>query len=251
MSMSERAPAASTAAGDTAGAGRAMGAAEKVKERLRETTHEVTERTRRVAETARSRVADEFRSAAKNGAGCLAKGARDVSDALDEACNTLREREDNRAASYVGGAAEGIRRASRYLEERSPDQIAEDAGGVVRRHPAMVLGGVFAAGLLAGRFLRASAPEKRESRRAERAGEGDGGSGDADRYGTQSYGASAQGYGASSQGYGAAQGAMAGSTPPAPGAIGSSPGGSTSPTSAPDHTGQAPYRAGSEGSEAL
>lgn len=266
MSMSERAPAtpagttgATGASGD--GAGRAT---DKVKERLRETTQELGQRTRRVAETARERIAGEVSTAAKSGAECVATGFRDVGDALSQACDTLRERNDGRAATYVSGAADGMKRASRYFEERSPEQIARDAGGIVRRNPALVLGGLFAAGLLAGRFLRASSPDAREHRRARREGYGGQGMGYGssrpDESAGSSYGPS-RGYGSSSpggySGYGTQgyQGTPGQSASQGASGQGSSQAGSQTglpPTIAPEHTGNPPYRpGGTEGSEAL
>jgi hypothetical protein len=130
----------------------------RMKDRLTQTRHQVAEQTRRAAADARSRIAVGVRSATKSGMTSVCKGCHDVSDALRDASNTLREREDSRAAAYVTGAADGLERASRYLEGRTPDQIAGEAGDIVRRHPALVLGGLLVAGLLVGRFLRASAP---------------------------------------------------------------------------------------------
>jgi hypothetical protein len=181
---------------------------------------------------ARGRIAEEVRAATQSGASCVATGFRDIGDALSDASNTLRERKDTRAASYVNDAAEGIRKASRYLEERSPDELAEDAGRVVRRHPAIVLGGLFAAGLLAGRFLRASAPEARAQRRSPRE-DGLDSSGDTTDFGaTQGETRSGPGSPAAWE----ASSRLAGQHT----------------TGAPAHTGNPPYRAGgSEGSEAL
>ncbi len=163
---------AATSAGQTTDPSQSAG--EKVKDRLRETSQEVAQRTRQIATDARARLGDEVRTAARSGAACISSGCRDAGDALAEASGKLRQREDTRAATYVEQAADGLHRASRYFEERTPEQIADDAGDVVRRHPGLVLGGVFAVGLLTGRFLRASsaARSERDWKRERRSSEG-------------------------------------------------------------------------------
>ena len=62
-------------------------------------------------------------------------------------------------AANVAGAVEQL---NQYLEERNLAQVIEDAGEVARRHPGMVIGGMFLTGLALGRFLKAS-----ESRQGE------------------------------------------------------------------------------------
>jgi hypothetical protein len=138
---------------------RLVEAKHQAKHRIDEARRDVTRETRRLAAEARERLAAGVRSGATTGIQGVCASCRDVRDALHSAADTLREKNDTRAAGCVSGAADGLDRASRYLEERSPDQLASDAGNVVRSHPGMVLGGIAALGLLTGRFLRASAHE--------------------------------------------------------------------------------------------
>ena len=65
-------------------------------------------------------------------------------------------------ADYVDSAAGAVEQLNQYLEERNLAQVIEDAGEVARRHPGMVIGGMFLTGLALGRFLKAS-----ESRQGE------------------------------------------------------------------------------------
>jgi hypothetical protein len=47
-----------------------------------------------------------------------------------------------------------------YLDSREVGEILRDARDVARRRPELLVGTLFFAGLLLGRFLRSSAPEE-------------------------------------------------------------------------------------------
>lgn len=134
-----------------------------VKHRFNDRARDMKEQGRKAAIDARQRITRTFHSTAESGVRSVAEGLRDAADAVDDASSRLRERNDKRAAKYVGTAADGLHKAHHYVEKRSPEELADDAGDVVRRYPALVLGGTLAVGLLLGRFLRASAPEPRSS----------------------------------------------------------------------------------------
>ena len=69
--------------------------------------------------------------------------------------DNLRQNEQTSGyAQYVHQAADQIDRFSGYLQNREPRQIMSDAENWARRNPALVLGGAFALGLLASRFLK-------------------------------------------------------------------------------------------------
>jgi hypothetical protein len=57
-------------------------------------------------------------------------------------------------------AAERARRLSSYLEEGNGDRFVRDLEDVTRRRPWAVAAGAFAVGLVASRFLKASAERR-------------------------------------------------------------------------------------------
>lgn len=132
------------------------------KRRLKGARDEIMRRGRTAAQDARERINRMVRESASAGMDSAKQGCDDVCAALNNASKTLKERDDRRSAAYVSAAADGVKRASTYIDDRSPGDIADDAAGIIRRNPAVSLGGLFAVGLLAGRFLRASAPEEPE-----------------------------------------------------------------------------------------
>jgi hypothetical protein len=77
-------------------------------------------------------------------------------DAIREAADKLRQENHPEIASYVAAAAEQCDRMRDVLEHRGIGELAEDAKRFTRRHPEMVYGGLFFAGLAMMRFLKAS-----------------------------------------------------------------------------------------------
>ncbi|HVS03138.1 MAG TPA: hypothetical protein VMT16_10255 [Thermoanaerobaculia bacterium] len=96
-----------------------------------------------------------------------------LSQALAAAAGKLREGNEDALARALGGLARKLDDLAGYLERRDPRRVAEDVERFARRHPELFLGSMFAVGLVAGRFLRASRRhleqvEKREARRSGR-----------------------------------------------------------------------------------
>lgn len=99
------------------------------------------------------RQANEALSERKNAA---AQYTKDAASAVHDAADSLTDQEDDTLAGYINGFADQIDRVGSYIDERDIDEIAEDTRGVARRHPALFFGGLFVAGIAAGRVLRAS-----------------------------------------------------------------------------------------------
>jgi len=78
------------------------------------------------------------------------------------------QREDSQLAGPAGKAANQLERIAGYLRHNEPEEFIEDLGGLVRRRPEVAFGGLFIAGLVAARFLKASARRQEELRRDAR-----------------------------------------------------------------------------------
>jgi hypothetical protein len=76
---------------------------------------------------------------------------------INQAAHALRAVKADPVAEAVDSAAGRFRDASSYIEDRSLGDILSDAEDVARRHPGLMLGGLFLTGLLAARFVKASA----------------------------------------------------------------------------------------------
>jgi len=141
---------------------RAADMAERVVSGTREVKEQVmqkaSELTRAVADGVREE-AEKFFDEQK---GKLGDKAKRVGKAINQAAHALHAVKADPLAEAVDAAAERINEASSYLEERNLGDLVSDAEDVARRHPALLLGGLFVTGLIAARFIKASASREDE-----------------------------------------------------------------------------------------
>ncbi len=80
-----------------------------------------------------------------------------LSDSLRQASAQLRQSEGGAVfAQYLDTAAARVQGVSTHLDERAMSDLFSDLEGYARRQPAVFLGGMFAVGTLAARFLRST-----------------------------------------------------------------------------------------------
>jgi len=94
-----------------------------------------------------------------NQIGAAAESIGKASEALQGVGKQLREQDQAPIAQYADQAAQQVQRASEYLRGKDLDQLIAEAERVGRQQPALFVGGAFALGLLAARFLKSSPPE--------------------------------------------------------------------------------------------
>lgn len=116
-------------------------AKDQVVQTARQATSQAGERASNVLAAQKTRLADEVSVFA---------------EALHKAGDTLDERNDQAIGRYVHQAADCIDSCVNYLRERDTSEMVRGIGGFTRRHPEVVLGGLFLAGVAAARFLKAS-----------------------------------------------------------------------------------------------
>jgi hypothetical protein len=78
------------------------------------------------------------------------------SEAARRASQRLEEENDHHVARYVSRAADCIDRAGQRLDQREISALMGDVENAVRRHPEVVFGSLFIAGVTMARFLKAS-----------------------------------------------------------------------------------------------
>lgn len=90
----------------------------------------------------------------------LAQKADEYAGAASAAAVRLREGEKGGEANLLTGpaeaAAEQLGRLSRYLKDSDPAEIMKGINDLARRKPELFFGGLFLAGLIGARFLKAS-----------------------------------------------------------------------------------------------
>src|SRR5688572_24430043 len=117
-----------------------------VKGRAREAVNQVKERA---GERIESRISDTKSRAAETLSG--------VASSLLSSSESLRE-QNNGASRAFERAAEGVDRFASYLQDTDVDVVVDQVHEFARRQPAAFIGGAFALGFIASRFLKASTP---------------------------------------------------------------------------------------------
>jgi F0F1-type ATP synthase membrane subunit b/b' len=110
-------------------------------ERARDTTAQAKERASTAITQQKDRIADEV-------------GV--ISQALHRAADTLDENSDQAVGRYVHKAADLVDSCANWLRHKDATDMLRGCGNFTRRHPEVVLGGMFLAGVALARFLKAS-----------------------------------------------------------------------------------------------
>lgn len=120
-------------------------AKDQVVETARQTGSQVRERASTVLAAQKDRLADEVSV---------------IGQALHRAAETLDQHQDQAVSKYVHQAADCVDSCANYLRDTRGTDLVRAAGTFTRRHPEVVLGGLFLAGLSLARFLKASSPRQ-------------------------------------------------------------------------------------------
>jgi hypothetical protein len=114
-------------------------------------------------ESAKTNIKEVAQEAAGYGQGVVNEQKNRLADIVHEYCQAAKaaseklHQEGHAAlASRADEVASHLDRASTYLRERKISEIYNDAEHFARRRPEIVFGMMFAAGLVAARFLKAS-----------------------------------------------------------------------------------------------
>lgn len=143
-------------------------------------THQVEQKTAQAAQQAQQK-AEPLVHKVEQQAGGLAQKARQqassraetqknqvatrlttVADAVDKVGQQLQQQQQESLAHYADLTSQQVRTVSDKLQQKNVDQLVHDAEGAIRKEPALALGGAFALGLLAARFLKSSPPETQQ-----------------------------------------------------------------------------------------
>ena len=139
------------AAGASAGAEFQGGAQD-----LRDPVEQTKEKARDAASEAQQKLGEQLRSSVDSSKGRAADTLDSIAQALSQSGQQLRSDNLAPASQHVDRAGEQLRRASDYLRNTNVDEMVRNTEDFARRQPALFIGGAFALGLLAARFIKAS-----------------------------------------------------------------------------------------------
>lgn len=92
----------------------------------------------------------------------IAQRIDSVGSAFRRTGENLRSEDQADLSKYAELIGDRVSNAARYLREHDPAELTHEVESFARRQPAIFLGGAFAIGLLAARFLKSSA-ERRQA----------------------------------------------------------------------------------------
>jgi hypothetical protein len=79
-----------------------------------------------------------------------------IAGAVRQTTQQLRNDQHETLAQYVDRAADQLERFSNTIRNKDVDELLREARQLARQRPALFIGGSFAVGLLAARFLKSS-----------------------------------------------------------------------------------------------
>ena len=149
-----------------AGAGAGTAAARSLYDQAKETAGQAYEIA---AEKATTKL-DEQKTTLSDGLSSIADSVRLVGENLRGP--EVQEGLSKYTAEYSGKAAEKIEGVANYFEQKSVREMYSDLEGFARRNPLAFIGGAFALGLLAARFLKSGSPDRKAAAGAGFASDG-------------------------------------------------------------------------------
>ena len=109
---------------------------------------------------AKAALSDKASTAVDDKKAVLTSGLTSVADSMRKLSGSLNEAEPNPlteySARYAEAAAGKVEDVARYFETADLKTVARDVESFARRNPAVFVGGAFALGLLAARFMKSS-----------------------------------------------------------------------------------------------
>ncbi len=143
--------------------GAASEAVGTVKRQASELGHAVSQEASKVGSEAKRSATEAAQRLRSEGTAMLARqknaAAEELAhlrDALQAASSKLDEHDDRRIADFAQVAADRLDMIAEYLRQQDLSRLSSDLSAAARRRPAMFYGGLFAIGLAASRFLKAS-----------------------------------------------------------------------------------------------
>jgi hypothetical protein len=117
------------------------------------------EKTRRVKEQAQQKAGEQVRSGIDTGKRRAAGALHGVAESL---LHGTGDTPADGATRYIQQAGEQVRRAADWLENTNVEELTHRTEDFARRQPALFIGGAFALGLVAARFLKSSSRNEQE-----------------------------------------------------------------------------------------
>ena len=133
-------------------------------------TTDISDTSNGLLQKFRSTAGDAYDSATSKATEKLEEQKSNLSSGLSTIAGNIRNLGDNLSGAgsedkiaritsdFSNAAAQKIERAAQYFDRHDINEMYRDVENVARRNPALFLGGAFALGFLAARFLKSASP---------------------------------------------------------------------------------------------
>jgi len=129
-----------------------------------------TEQVKQTAQQATDKAQEMAMSQADKGKSRAASTLTGVAGAFHQAAGQMRQQNQGMYAGYIDQAANQIDGFATYLQGQNVGDMIDQVEQFGREQPVLFVGGAFALGLFAARFLKASRPEPEYSYRTGQTG---------------------------------------------------------------------------------
>jgi len=144
--------------GGTSGSAGTQNTGDLIKEQVSQGTQTAVDKTQQMAGQMTQQAKSQAQTMFQNQKQTVTQNLSHVSEALRTTSDTLEAQNLAPVATVIDTAADRLDGVTSYLENTDLDGLMQDAESFARRNQALFLGGTFALGLLAARFLKSSAP---------------------------------------------------------------------------------------------
>lgn len=119
-------------------------------------------KVKRAASRAVERAKDTANQAANSGKEAAAGKISGYTDRLRQTARSAEQSDDPNIARLANSAADRLQQAAEYVRTADLSRLRQDAADIAHRHPALFMGGMFAAGLVLGNLAKASVQTMRK-----------------------------------------------------------------------------------------
>jgi len=125
---------------------------DQAKQQTQNVVHQTQQKAGEMVDQAKTKVMSQLEGQKERAAGTM----EGVAQALRQTGQQLRDQDQAPVAQFAEGAADFVDRFTGYLNQRNINEMIGQVEVFARRQPALFLGGAFALGFMAARFLKSS-----------------------------------------------------------------------------------------------
>lgn len=132
--------------------------AQAVVDQVKQTTGDVVDQVKDTSGAVVNQVQEQAKSQITQQKDRVAQSIGGIALALRQTSQNMQNVDQAGVAQYVDTVAERFEQASSFLKDKDLPEIVEEIEDFAAREPVLFLGGAFALGLVAARFLKSSNP---------------------------------------------------------------------------------------------